>query len=149
MVESGSFENDSGVVCVYGKLAVAPVNKDGELHLSGAAVIREGVKRGANGAAREEDIINEDDMGAIHGERNVAFLQLGIGVEMLEVIPVEGDVEHAEAQLTVIGGEMSEQAFRNLVAAGADTDEGERLCGVGGADLLREFRDARRDFVGG
>ena len=46
------------------QLAVAAVAEHGELDPLRAAVVEEGVDRGAHGAAGEEDVVDEDDRAA-------------------------------------------------------------------------------------
>ena len=50
------------------QLAVAAVGEHGELHALGPAVLEEGVDRGADRAARVEDVVDEDDRASLELE---------------------------------------------------------------------------------
>jgi len=102
---------------------VAPVDEDRHLHRAGAAELGEGVEGGADGAAGEEHVVDEDDdlPADVDGD-------LG-GPERLDrpeadVVAVEGDVErahghgHALEALDGLG-----QAVGDGDAPGVEADE--------------------------
>src|SRR5882757_4605543 len=108
------------VIGAEGKLAVAAVAEDGELDPLGAAVVEKGLDRGADRAAGEEDVVDEDD---------------GAGAD---VVAVEGDVDVADRQ--VGAGQLAEEGVEATGedrAAGVDADHGEpRGLGVLLGDLM-------------
>ena len=142
MVKAFGFQRDSHIIRADGKLPVAAVDQNGELHLGRAPVVGERIESGADGAAGEEDVVHENDVGAIDGERDVAFLELRVRVKVLEIVAVERDVEDAEAEFAVVGGKFGQEAFRDLVAPRTDADQGDGLVGVRGADGFGEGFDA-------
>ena len=112
------------------KLAVSTIDEDGELDASGPAVVEEGVDRGPGGAAREEDVVDEDDRapGGLEVQVRRVDDRLGAGVAARDVVAVEGDVQVAERDFGA--GELPDQrveAASKGRAAGVDADEGERV----------------------
>ena len=89
------------VVGAERQLAVAAVAEDGELDPLRAAVVEEGVDRGAHGAAGEEDVVDEDDGALAEVEVDVGGVddRLRGGRLGADVVAVEGDVEVADRQL--------------------------------------------------
>src|SRR5688500_9901279 len=87
------------------KLPVAPICEAGELHARGAAVVEERLDRGADRAPRVEDVVDEDARHALErkGERRGADDRLRVDRRLspthLDVVPVKGDVDRAEADL--------------------------------------------------
>ncbi len=69
-------------------------------------------------------------------------------MEVLEIVAIERDVEHAEGQLAVVAGEQVEDAFGHLVAAAADADECERFAVRLFADGVGEAFHAGGDVFG-
>ena len=122
------------------QLAVAAVAEHGELHAARAAVVEEGVDRGAHGAAGEEDVVDEDD-GALAGvELDVGGVddRLAGGVLGADVVAVEADVEVADRQLGAgqLGEEVVEATGEDR-AASVDADDRESLgLGVLLGDLM-------------
>ena len=88
----------AGVVGPDRQLAVAAVGEHGELDPGGAAVVEEGVDRGADRAAGEEDVVDEDDRAALEVEVEVGGVDDGRlgGAAAEHVVAVEGDVDVAE-----------------------------------------------------
>ena len=66
------------VVGAERQLAVAAVAEDRELHPLGAAVVEEGIDRGPDGAAGEEDVVDEDDGAAREVEVDVGGVDDGL-----------------------------------------------------------------------
>src|SRR5439155_535627 len=62
-----------------GQLAVSAIDQDEELDGLGATVVEECVKRGADGAAGEEDVVHQDDVAAGDVESDVALGDGGAG----------------------------------------------------------------------
>src|SRR6478735_1192125 len=112
------------------KLSVAAVGEAGELHPRGAAVVEQGLDRGADRAAREEDVVDEDAGHALEREveLRVAHERLrvdrGLTPAHLDVVAVEGDVDRAEPDLTAreLGDQMP-QALGERDASRVDPDE--------------------------
>ena len=68
------------------------LDHDGKLDGLGTAVVDEGIERGADGAARVEDVVDEDDVAVVDGERDVGAVQHRRD-HAGDVIAVEADVE--------------------------------------------------------
>ncbi len=112
------------------QLAVAAVGEDGELHARGPAVLEQRVDRGADRAARVEDVVDED-----HGASLELEVELGVAHDRLrparrlaaadvDVVAVEGDVELAEVELQVGAlGDQAAQPMGERHAARVDPDE--------------------------
>ena len=80
------------------QLAVAAVGQHGQLHAVGAAVVEQGVDRGADRAAGVEHVVHQHDGHAVEGEVDVRVEdhRLAFGPAGRDVVAVEGDVEVAE-----------------------------------------------------
>ena len=109
---------------------MAAVAEDGELDPLRAAVVEEGVDRGAHGAAGEEDVVDEDDRAPGEVEVDVGGVddRLRGGRLGADVVAVEGDVEVADRQLGA--GQLAEQGVQAAGeegAAGVDADDRETL----------------------
>src|SRR3954468_12143276 len=63
------------------QLSVAPVDEDGELHARGAAVLEQGVDRGADRSTREENVVDEHDGLALEREVQLGAPDDGLRVE--------------------------------------------------------------------
>ena len=85
-----------------GQLAVAAVDEDEQLDARGAAVIEQGVERGANGAAGVEDVVHEDDVLAGDGEVDFGGVEDGLRGDGGEVVAVEGDIQDADRDLEAL-----------------------------------------------
>lgn len=72
---------------------MAAVDEDGELDRAGAADVAEGVEGGADGAAGEEHVVDEDDQASV--DAVTGDLGAAEGARRLhpQVVPVHGDVE--------------------------------------------------------
>ena len=57
---AGSRNIFADIIGAYGQFAVPPINQDGQLHFARAAMIEQGIQRGASGAPGIKDIIDED-----------------------------------------------------------------------------------------
>src|SRR5919204_5217632 len=112
------------------QLAVAAVDEHGELDARGPAVVEQGVDRGADRAARVEDVVDEDDRAAL--EREVELrraddwlrVQRRLAAAHLHVVAVEGDVDGAEDGRDA-GALLDEppEPLRERYPAGVDADE--------------------------
>src|SRR5882757_2512800 len=116
------------VIGAEGKLAVAAVAEDGELDPLGAAVVEEGLDRGADRAAGEEDVIDQDDraLGKVEVDVGVVDDRLRGGGAGADIVAVEGDVDVADRQVGACQlTEESVEATGQDRAAGVDADHGE------------------------
>src|ERR1700761_1864149 len=116
------------VVGAEGKLAVAAVAEDGELDALGAAIVEERLDRGADGAAGEEDVVDEDDRAGreVEVDVGVADDRLGERARGADVVAVEADVDVAEGQVGACQlAEEGVEAAGQDGAAGVDADHGE------------------------
>ena len=113
------------------QLAVAAVAEDGELDPLRAAVVEEGLDRGADGAAGEEDVVDEDDgaLGEVEVDVGGVDDRLRGGRLGADVVAVEGDVDVADRQLGA--GQLAEEGVQ------ATGEERRRGCGC------RRRRDPR------
>ncbi len=116
---------------------MAPVDEDGELHRAGAAEVAEGVERGADGAAGEEDVVDEDDEAAVEvvtGDLGAADRAGGLHPQ---VVAVHGDVEGTDRDLRAgdlfeLGGQPAGQVH----TAGGDAEEHHVVGALGAFDDL-------------
>ena len=114
------------VVGAEGQLAVAAVAEDGELDPARAAVVEERLDRGADGAAGEEDVVDEDDgaLGEVEVDVGGVDDRLRGGRLGADVVAVEGDVEVADRQLGP--GQLADEGVQPAGqhrAAGVDPDD--------------------------
>ena len=129
---------------------MAAVDEHGELDLGRAAVIGKGVERGADGTAGEKHVVHEDDVRAVHGEGNVAFLDGGVFAEVLEVVAIERNIEHAEREFpAILLGKQRQNPLRHFIAAAADADERDGMAAVFLADRPGEAFHAGGDVFCG
>lgn len=77
------------------EFAVASVNENREFNRPGTSVVGQGIDRRLDRASGEEDIIKQDDMSIVDGEWDVRALQRWHVPHIIEVIPVERDIERA------------------------------------------------------
>ena len=123
------------------------VGEDGELDPLRAAVVEERVDRGADGAAGEEDVVDEDDRPALEVEVEVRGVDdRGVGRRAAaDVVAVEGDVDVAEREL---GREqlleMGVEAAGEDRAAGVDPDDRDGGAAVIGIVVAAESRRSSR-----
>src|SRR5205807_8111164 len=57
-----------------GQLAVSAIDEHEQLHAARASMVEEGIERGANGAARVENVVDEDDVFVSDIETDVHFV---------------------------------------------------------------------------
>ena len=76
-----------------GQLAVAAVDEHGEPHVAGPAEVVERVERGADGAAGEEHVVDEDDDLAVDAAGRHRRLVRAAGGLLAQVVAVHRDVE--------------------------------------------------------
>ena len=77
------------------KLAVAAVHQDGELDRAGPAQVVQGVQGGADRAAGEEHVVDEDDRLPVHPVRGHLGPLQGASGTQPQVVAVHGDVKGA------------------------------------------------------
>ena len=83
------------------QLAMAAVGEHGELHAVGAPVVEQRLDRGAHGATGEQHVVDDHDGQAGDVEVDVRGVQDGRIGAGRHIVPVEADVEVAEAHLGV------------------------------------------------
>ena len=81
-----------------GQLAVAAVDQRQQLHARRAAVVEQRVERRAHGAARVQHVVHQDDVLALHGERNLGGAHDGLDVHRGQIVAVQVDVEDADRE---------------------------------------------------
>jgi hypothetical protein len=121
---------------------VAAIDHHGELDRARPAEVDQGVQRRADGAAGEEDVVDQDDAAVVDRERNVGEPDHRLRPDRVphQVVPVEGDVERPDRHLGAgdfvdRGGQPPGEGH----AAGADADEGQFVdAAVALDDLVRD-----------
>lgn len=78
---------------------MAAVDEDGELDGARPADVAEGVEGGADGAAGEEHVVDEDDQTAVDAVTGDLGAAEGTGGLQPQVVPVHGDVEGTDRDL--------------------------------------------------
>ena len=138
------------------QLAVATVDEDGELHPRGAPVLEQGVDRGADRAAGEEDVVDEHDRLALEREVELGAADDRLRVERRpaaadeHVVAVERDVDGADVDLHARAlGDERPQPVGKRHAAGVDADERQRVeVGVALDQLVRDSGERPLDRRG-
>ncbi len=147
----GGGQGEADVVGGDGHEVVAPVDKDGEFDLGGAAVVEEFVEGGFDGAAGEEDVVDEDDVGAVDvGGEDGGRELLGDGVAA-DVVAVERDVDDAGDRFELGGdhGKAGGEAPGEENAAVGDTEENKPGIGaVPGDDGLGDLVQGGVNIIG-
>lgn len=131
----------AGEVGLDGERTVAAVDEGDEFYGCGTALVEYFVEGGANGAASEEDVVCEEDVGSVHVEGQVfGVLNLvqGIGVG---VVAVEYGIHDADRTgLSCEIAKVFAEALGKYDAAACDADDGE-IWGVthGGMDAFSQL----------
>jgi hypothetical protein len=128
---------------------VTAVGEHGELHAGGPAVGEQRLDRGADRAARVEDVVDDHDRHPVDVEGDVAGVDDRLVVAAADVVAVEGDVDVAVRQAGV------EQVLDERVdapaehrAAAVDPDDREPLgLRVLLHDLVRDPYERAPDVV--
>jgi hypothetical protein len=131
------------------QVAMTAVDEDGQLNFLRPAKIIEGVHGGPDGAAAEQDVINQDHGFAGDIERDDGRLDVGRG-PFVEVIPVHRDIELAERSGVVpdAGKDLAEQ-LRERHAAALDADEHDFAAGfIALGDFVRDAGERALDCLG-
>ena len=81
------------------QLAVAAVDQDGQADARRPAEVADRVQRRADGPAGEQDVVDQDDLGAVDVERDLGPAQDRPAVALAEVVAVERDVDGADGDL--------------------------------------------------
>ena len=141
----GGGQGQADVIGGDGHEVVAPVDEDGEFDFRRAAVVEELVEGGLDGATGEEDVVDEDDVGAVDvGGENGGRELLGDGVAA-DVVAVERNVDDAGDGLE-FGGDHANaggEAMGEENATVGDTKENQPGIGAVPGD------DGRGDLVEG
>src|SRR5262249_40418044 len=87
------------VLRLDGHFAMAAINEYAEGDALGAPEVEQAVHRCPDGAARVEDVVNKDEVHAIHGERNIRGLQDGLRSDLRKVVAVKSDVERPDGNI--------------------------------------------------
>ena len=126
-----------------GKLPVTAVHHHRELDAGGATEVHERIECGTDGAAGEEDIVNEDDLLPSDVIEDVRGLQLRLLQTTAEVIAIERDIETADGNGGVFHlRDLGSDAACEEITARTDADDAKR-CGtfVPFEDLVGESVD--------
>jgi hypothetical protein len=125
------------VLCFDGHFAMAALDKNAERYAPGASEVEKAVHGGADGAARVEDVVNEDQVHIIHAEGNVGRLQHGVGRDFGKVVAIESDVQSANGNVNAVdAAHGTRDTLGEGHAAAADTDERKVF---GAARFLHDF----------
>ena len=130
---------------------MAAVDEDGEADDARPAEVHEGVHGGADRAAREQHVVDEDHDAALHGEADLGAAHLRLlGLEA-EVVAVERDVEGAHGRLRRLDRlDLLGDALGERLPARLDADEGDLVDALGLLDDLvgdAGQRAVERDLV--
>src|ERR1700745_279782 len=119
------------------EFAMTAIDQHTKLHAAWASVIKERVKRGANGTSGKEDVIGEDDVLVGDIDADVGFLDYGARTESGEIIAVESDVEGADGDRFFLdAADELGQALCDGNAPALDADQSQVF---GAAVLLHDF----------
>ncbi|GAB3690627.1 hypothetical protein GCM10028793_08180 [Nocardiopsis oceani] len=131
------------------EFAVAPVDEDGELDRARAPEVAEGVEGGANGAAGEEDVVDEDDDAVVEAAGGDLRLAEGPCGGQAEVVAVHRDVEGSDGDAEVLDPpDALGKALRERYAARGDTEEGDVFAALGALeDLVGDAGQCPVDLV--
>jgi len=134
-----------------GKLAMSAVDEDREADGARTSVVDERVHRGADRAAGEEHIVDEDDHTAVDRERYLRLAHDRRVADPRQVVSIKRDVDGAERYVDALvrpDGGLDSGGER--IPARANTDDGEnREITVALDDLVRDPRDGAADIVRG
>lgn len=147
----GGGHGKADVVGGDGHEVVATVDEDGEFDLRGAAVVEEFVECGLDGAAGEEDVVDEDDVGAVDVGREHGGRELFGDRIAADVVAMKGDVDDAGEGFE-LGGEGDQaggKAAGEENPAVGDTEKNETGIGaVSGDDGLGDLVDGGVNIFG-
>src|SRR3989304_6312825 len=102
---------------------MAAVDQHEQLNGRRPAEIHQRVEGGADGTAREEDIVHQDENLATDVKQYVSALQLRLVESPPEVIPVESNIETTHKNLLSFNlFDLFGDAVCKIVAAGSDSD---------------------------
>jgi hypothetical protein len=76
-----------------GKFAMPAIDQGKQLHAAWAPMIEERIERSPDGAARVENIIDENDVSPIYIKTKVARVEDGAYIFRCEIVPVKTDVQ--------------------------------------------------------
>ena len=141
---SGRGECKAGVVGGDGHEATAAVNEDGEFDFGGATVVEEFVEGRFQGAAGEEDVVDEDDGSAVDVSGDVRRGEFLGDRVAADIVAVKGDVDGARhgGELRVERCESRSETLGEGDTAVGDAKEEEFFGGaVPGGNGGRELRD--------
>ncbi len=149
---------------------MAAVDEDSKLHSGRAAELEERVDRSANGAARVQDVVDEDDGLALERERDARRADDGLTRRRagrratssadVHVVAVEGDVEGSELELAPTSlCDEAPKARGERDSAGLDANERDLFETVASSrarihtcraldDLVSDAREGLRDRLG-
>ena len=124
------------------------VDEHGELDARGTPDVHQGVKRRADGAAGEQDVVDEHDGLAVDVERDLGRVDLGAEIRR-EIIAVQADVQPAERNVHPLDRlDALREPLREQVAARDDADKGEVASPlVGLEDLMGDAREGSVDLL--
>lgn len=94
-LEFAGGENQAAVVGGDGHQAAAAIDENGELDLGGAAVIEKFIERSLDGAAGEEDIVDENDVGTVDIDGDLGGGEFLGNRVAADVVAVKRNIDHA------------------------------------------------------
>ncbi len=110
-----------------GQLTMSAINQHGQSNSSRSAQVANRVERRANGSSREQHIVDQDNLGTVHGKSDLRAAEHGPAAAAAQVVPIERDVHRAHEDL-VIGQESQflGQTLSQWNTAGPHADQVER-----------------------
>ena len=110
------------------QLAMAAVDQHQKLHARRPAVIEQRIERGANRAAGVQDVVDQNNVLALHRKRDVGRAHHRLDIDGRQVVAVQVDVQDAGRNLTAFEClDLSRQPLRQRNAPAADADERELI----------------------
>src|SRR6266481_3822692 len=133
------------------QLTVAAVDQHAQLNPAGTPVGEKGIECCADGPAREQYVVHQDDVLAFNIQPDLRFLDHGAGAERGKVIAVEGNVQSAHANGRFLDSlDELAQALRDWYAAAPDSDQAQTLGTIIFLNnLVGETNQGALDFRGG
>jgi hypothetical protein len=117
------------VLSFDGHFAVAAIDEHAQRDALGAAEVKQAVHGGANGAAGVKDVVDEDEVHAVHGEGDIRGLQDGLRRHFGEVVAIESDVQSANGNVhSIDSAHGARDPLGERHSAAADADKGQAFC---------------------
>src|SRR5579875_3654901 len=147
---AGGRDDAANVFGFNRQFTVAAINQHEQLHALGAAMVKQSIQRGADGAAGVEHVVHQNDVAARYIEANLTLLDNRTAAARGEVVAVEADVEHAGIHRVALNrGDDLGDALGKRNTATLDADEAKvGRAMVARADRMRQAHQGAFDLGG-